>query len=262
MKEKLIITKIGGAIIDEPRLLDTFLDQFAAIPGNKILVHGGGKLATEMAKQLGIEQQMVNGRRITDAATLKIVTMVYAGYINKNLVASLNAKGATSIGLTGADGQLIRAHQRKHPTIDYGWVGDIDAVNDSFRQNMLSNKLLPVIAPITCDASGQLLNTNADTIAQEIATAMAKHYAVQLVYSFEKTGVLTNLDDDKSVIPVLSKSLYQQYQSEHKIFAGMIPKLDNAFTALEKGVDKVFIGKAEQLEKLITGKTGTTLTHE
>ena len=139
MKEKLIILKIGGAIIDEPQSLETFLHQFASIQANKILVHGGGKLATDMARQMGIEQQMLNGRRITDDATLKIVTMVYAGYINKNLVAALNAKGATSIGLTGADGQLIRAHQRKHPTIDYGWVGDIDAVNVNFLQTLLAN---------------------------------------------------------------------------------------------------------------------------
>jgi acetylglutamate kinase len=167
-----------------------------------------------------------------------------------------------AIGLTGADGNIILASKRVHATIDYGWVGDVEKVNDEYLKSFLDQEITVVIAPITHNGQGSLLNTNADTIAQEIATAMAKHYAVQLVFSFEKTGVLTDLDDDKSVIPVLSKSLYKQYQSEHKIFAGMIPKLDNAFTAIEKGVDKVFIGKAEQLENLITGKTGTTLTHE
>lgn len=262
MKEKLIITKIGGAIIDEPRLLDTFLDQFAAIPGNKILVHGGGKLATEMAKQLGIEQQMVNGRRITDAATLKIVTMVYAGYINKNLVASLNAKGATSIGLTGADGQLIRAHQRKHPTIDYGWVGDIDAVNDSLLQTLLSNRLLPVIAPLTCDTSGQLLNTNADTIAATLAACLAENYQVELVYAFEHGGVLRDIHDASSVIHAINKQLYQQLLADQIISGGMLPKLENAFQTLSKGVEKVIIGDATQITQLLTGNAGTTLTHD
>lgn len=262
MKEKLTIIKIGGAIIDEPQLLETFLDQFAAIPGNKILVHGGGKLATELAKQLGIEQHMVNGRRMTDAATLKIVTMVYAGYINKNLVAALNAKGAISIGLTGADGQLIRAHKRKHPTIDYGWVGDIEAVNDSFLQNLLSNKLLPVIAPITCDASGQLLNTNADTIAATIATCLAENYQVELVYAFEHGGVLRNIHDSTSVIHAINNQLYQQLLVDQVISGGMLPKLENAFQTLTKGVEKVIIGKATQLTQLLAGKAGTTMTHE
>ena len=193
----------------------------------------------------------LNGRRITDAATLKIVTMVYAGYINKNLVASLNAKGATSIGLTGADGQLIRAHQRKHPTIDYGWVGDIDAVNDSLLQTLLSNRLLPVIAPITCDTSGQLLNTNADTIAATLA-----------VYAFEHGGVLRDIHDASSVIHAINKQLYQQLLADQVISGGMLPKLENAFQTLSKGVEKVIIGDATQITQLLTGNAGTTLTHD
>lgn len=262
MKEKLLIIKIGGAIIDEPQLMEKFLHQFAAISANKILVHGGGKLATDMARQLGIEQQMVNGRRITDTATLKIVTMVYAGYINKNLVATLNAKGAQSIGLTGADGQLIRAHQRKHPTIDYGWVGDIDAVNVDFLQTLLSNGLLPVIAPITCDTLGQLLNTNADTIAATFAAALADKYQVELVYAFEHGGVLQNIHDSSSVIHAINNQLYQQLLADQIITGGMLPKLENAFQTLTKGVEKVIIGDATQLNQLLAGKAGTTMTHE
>lgn len=262
MKEKIYIIKIGGAIIDEPQLLEKFLQQFAAISANKILVHGGGKLATDMARQLGIEQQMVNGRRITDTATLKIVTMVYAGYINKNLVATLNAKGAQSIGLTGADGQLIRAHQRKHPTIDYGWVGDIDAVNVDFLQTLLSNGLLPVIAPITCDKLGQLLNTNADTIAATIATSLAENFQVELVYAFEHGGVLRNIHDSSSVIHAINNQLYQQLLADQIISGGMLPKLENAFQTLAKGVEKVIIGDATQLNQLLAGKAGTTMTHE
>jgi len=261
-KESLYVIKIGGNIIDDEQQLAAFLQAYAILPGKKILIHGGGKLATKLAADLNVSQQMVDGRRITDAETLKIVTMVYAGYINKNIIAQLQNLKMNAIGLTGADGNIILASKRVHPTIDYGWVGDVEKVNDEYLKSFLDQEITVVIAPITHNGQGSLLNTNADTIAQEIATAMAKHYAVQLVFSFEKTGVLTDLDDDKSVIPVLSKSLYKLYQSEHKIFAGMIPKLDNAFTAIEKGVDKVFIGKAEQLENLITGKTGTTLTHE
>jgi len=262
MKEKLIILKIGGAIIDEPQSLETFLHQFASIQAHKILVHGGGKLATDMARQMGIEQQMLNGRRITDDATLKIVTMVYAGHINKNLVAALNAKGATSIGLTGADGQLIRAHQRKHPTIDYGWVGDIDAVNVNFLQTLLANGLLPVIAPITCDTSGQLLNTNADTIAASLAAGLAEKYQVELVYAFEHAGVLRDTHDSTSVIHAINHQLYQQLLADQVITGGMLPKLENAFQTLTKGVDKVIIGDATQLNQLLAGKAGTTMTHE
>ncbi|MFM7359140.1 MAG: acetylglutamate kinase, partial [Sediminibacterium sp.] len=182
--------------------------------------------------------------------------------INKNLVATLNAKGAQSIGLTGADGQLIRAHQRKHPTIDYGWVGDIDAVNVDFLQTLLSNGLLPVIAPITCDTLGQLLNTNADTIAATFAAALADKYQVELVYAFEHGGVLQNIHDSSSVIHAINNQLYQQLLADQIITGGMLPKLENAFQTLTKGVEKVIIGDATQLNQLLAGKAGTTMTHE
>ena len=258
----LYVIKIGGNIIDDESKLTSFLQKFAAIKGNKILVHGGGKLATKLAADLGIQQQMVDGRRITDAETLKIVTMVYAGYINKNIVTQLQANGCNAIGLTGADGNMISAHKRVHTTIDYGFVGDIDSVNTGFLQNLLNSGLAVVAAPITHDSSGQLLNTNADTIAQEIANAMGNIYEVQLIYSFEKPGVLLDVTDENSVISRINPADYEVLKSKNLIFAGMIPKLDNAFTALQSGVHKVIIGRAEELEQLIAGKTGTTILHE
>lgn len=261
-QESLYVIKIGGNIIDDAQRLDAFLQSYAHLPGKKILIHGGGKLATKLAADLQVPQQMVDGRRITDAETLKIVTMVYAGFINKNIVATLQKQQLNAIGLCGADGNVVFATKRVHPTIDYGFVGDVQQVNDIFLKSLLDQDIAVVLAPITHNGEGLLLNTNADTVAQEIATAMAKHYTVNLVYSFEKAGVLTDVNDDNSVIPVLTRSLYQQYKNEEKIFAGMIPKLDNAFAAIDKGVDKVIIGKAEELEKLTTGQTGTILTHE
>ena len=261
-QESLYVIKIGGNIIDDAQRLDAFLQSYAHLPGKKILIHGGGKLATKLAADLQVPQQMVDGRRITDAETLKIVTMVYAGFINKNIVATLQKQQLNAIGLCGADSNVVFATKRVHPTIDYGFVGDVQQVNDIFLKSLLDQDIAVVLAPITHNGEGLLLNTNADTIAQEIATAMAKHYTVNLVYSFEKAGVLTDVNDDNSVIPILTRSLYQQYKNEEKIFAGMIPKLDNAFVAIDKGVDKVIIGKAEELEKLTTGQTGTILTHE
>ncbi len=258
----LYVIKIGGNIIDDESKLSSFLKSFAAIKGNKILVHGGGKLATKLSADLGIPQQMIDGRRITDAETLKIVTMVYAGYINKNIVTQLQANGCNAIGLTGADGNMITAHKRVHATIEYGFVGDINSVNTDFLQNLLGGELAVVVAPITHDSNGQLLNTNADTIAQEIAKAMGKIYTVQLVYTFEKAGVLLDVHDENSVIPIINPADYEMLKSKNLIFAGMIPKLDNAFTALQNGVHKVMIGRAEELEQLIAGKTGTTILHE
>ncbi|HVZ24958.1 MAG TPA: acetylglutamate kinase, partial [Sediminibacterium sp.] len=234
--ETLYIIKIGGNIIDDPAKLAAFLASFAKVPGKKILVHGGGKLATRVATAMGIEQKIVDGRRITDAETLKIVTMVYAGYINKNIVAQLQAFGSPAIGLTGADANLIQAHKRQHPEIDYGYVGDIDSVNIPLAQNLLEQSLSIVVAPITHDLQAQLLNTNADTIAQELATALAGAYQVQLIYSFEKKGVLLDVADENSCIPVLRPTDYANLKSAQKIFAGMIPKLDNAFSALNKWV--------------------------
>ena len=255
--EQLYVIKIGGNIIDDANRLEHFLEQFAAVQGHKILVHGGGKLATKLAEQMCVQQQMVDGRRITDGETLKIVTMVYAGYINKNIVAKLQSKGTNAIGITGADAGIIQAHKRVHATIDYGFVGDIDAVNSIKVHQLIGQNLTIVLAPITDDGSGQLLNTNADTIAQEIAKSMSHLYATSLIYSFEKKGVLTDINDENSVIPVITPALYQQLKSDNKIFAGMLPKLDNAFSAIQAGVKQVIIGQAEQLKELLEGKTGT-----
>ncbi len=263
-KEALYVVKIGGNIIDDNNKLDLFLKDFAAIKGKKILVHGGGKLATQLAKDLGIEQAMVDGRRITDAATLKIVTMVYAGYINKNIVAKLQANNNNAIGFTGADANLIKAHKRlpsDSKGIDYGFVGDIDSVNTNAILPLLQQDIAIVIAPITHDGNGQLLNTNADTIAQSIAVAMSNNYAVSLLYCFEKNGVLLDANNDSTVIPSINKEEYQSLKEKALIFAGMIPKLDNAFSAINSGVTKVIIGKAEMIELLIVGKAGTTIQH-
>ncbi len=259
MQEPLYIIKISGNIIDDEQRLDTFLKQFAQLEGKKILVHGGGKLATKMAEQMAIPQQMIDGRRITDADTLRIVTMVYAGYINKQIVAKLQSMGTNALGITGADGNAILAQKRQHATIDYGFVGDIDRVNANLFDQLLQQNTTVIIAPITHDAKGQLLNTNADTIAQEIAKALSVQYQTNLVYSFEKKGVLTDVDDDTSVINTLDRKNYELLKSAGKIFAGMIPKLDNAFAAIEAGVSKVIIGQAEELTLLLSAKTGTTI---
>jgi acetylglutamate kinase len=257
--EKLFIIKIGGNIIDDEKKLSPFLKSFAAVEGNKVLIHGGGKLATKLAAQLGVEQQLIEGRRITDAETLKIVTMVYAGYVNKNIVAQLQANGCNAIGLCGADGNLITAHKRVHPSIDYGFVGDVDTVNAGLLHTLLDQGVNVVVAPITYDKSGVLLNTNADTIAQEIAQAMGGLYEVHLIYSFEKAGVLLDANDDSTVIPVIDPLYYTSLKEKQLIFAGMIPKLDNAFAALAKGVHRVVIGKAEELQKLVNGEAGTSI---
>jgi acetylglutamate kinase len=257
--EQLHVIKIGGNIIDDANRLEAFLEQFAAVQGHKLLVHGGGKLATKLAEQMGVQQQMVEGRRITDAETLKIVTMVYAGHINKNMVAKLQSRGTNAIGMTGADAGIIRAHKRVHATIDYGFVGDIDAVDSMKLHQLIQQNLTIVLAPITADGNGQLLNTNADTIAQEIAKSMSHLYATHLIYSFEKKGVLMDVNDEKSVIPMINSELYQQLKSENKIFAGMLPKLDNAFSAIQAGVKQVIIGQAEELKELLAGKTGTAI---
>ncbi len=259
---KLFVIKIGGNIIDDDAKLASFLESFAAIEGKKILVHGGGKLATKLAAQLGIEQKMVEGRRITDAETLKIVTMVYAGYVNKNIVAQLQSFACNAIGLSGTDCDAILAHKRKHPVLDFGFAGDVDMVNTGLIKALLDQNIAIVFAPITHDGKGQLLNTNADTIAQEVATAMSREYEVQLVYSFEKSGVLRDVNDESSVIKRLDKPGYDKLKRGEVIFSGMLPKLDNAFAALNNGVKKVIIGKAEELDKLITGESGTTIINE
>ena len=260
----LFVIKIGGNIIDDETKLSSFLKQFAAVEGRKILVHGGGKLATKLADQLGVQQQMIDGRRITDAETLKIVTMVYAGYINKNIVAQLQALSCDAIGITGADANLLQAKKRKHASIDYGFVGDVDSSQFPVGswQSLLEEGFTLVMAPITHNGQGQLLNTNADTIAQEIAKGLGAEYNVKLVYSFEKSGVLLDTNDENSVITKMDRSYYAELREKGLIFAGMIPKLDNAFAALESGIQKVIIGKAEELNKLISGKAGTTIAND
>lgn len=259
--EQLTIIKIGGNIIDDADKLSRFLSAYAQLPGRKILVHGGGKLATRLATDMGVEQKMVDGRRITDADTLRIVTMVYAGFVNKDIVSRLQSLQSNAIGLTGADGNAIQAHKRTNAQIDYGFVGDVDHINTTLIGTLLKEGYDIVFAPITHDRKGQLLNTNADTIAQEIAKGMSTGYDVQLVYSFEKNGVLLDAEDDSTVIPEIRPAYYQQLKQEGKIFAGMIPKLDNAFSALTAGVGKVIIGKAEALSELVAGKAGTTILH-
>ena len=282
-KQTLYVIKIGGNIIDDEIKLKEFLKNFADIQtplqgmgAKKILVHGGGKLATKLAEKLGVEQKLVDGRRITDGETLKIVTMVYAGYINKNIVAQLQSYDCNAIGLCGADGDAILAHKRESSPqplkgsneIDYGFAGDIDKINAVLLNSLLKQDFSIVISPITHNKEGQLLNTNADTIAQEIAKAMSKYYDVTLIYSFEKAGVLTDINDENSVIHKLSWDYYQELKSPlqgmwaSKIFAGMIPKLDNAFAAIHCGVKKVIIGKAEQLKELINGEAGTNILNE
>jgi len=260
--DRLYVVKIGGNIIDDEMSLSFFLQRFSEIDTHKILVHGGGKEATRLGEQLHIPQRMLNGRRITDAETLKVVTMVYAGYINKNIVAQLQAGGCNAVGVTGADGNCIQAHKRVTNEVDYGFAGDVDVVNDSFFKSLLYQGFTPVVAPITHDKMGQLLNTNADTIAGEIAKALSPYYETHLIYSFEKEGVLLDVTDDESVLNKLTKTAYEKLKASGKIFAGMIPKLDNAFAALETGVERIVIGNGAKITQLISGSAGTNITNE
>ena len=247
--EKLIVLKIGGNVIDNPPVLDVVLRDFAAWPSPKILVHGGGKMASKLMEQLGIAPRMVEGRRITDRETLDIVTMVYAGLINKNMVATLQSHSCNAIGLTGADANLIPATKRPVKDIDYGYVGDLTpgCISAEMLANLIKSGLVPVLAPITHDGAGLLLNTNADTIASSVGIALAKIFNVQLVFCFEKRGVLRNPDDEHSVIETLDEALYKEYKDKGIITAGMIPKLDNAFAALHSGVKEVRICSPEDL---------------
>lgn len=266
--ENLFIIKIGGNVIDDDEKLAAFLQAFASLNEKKILVHGGGKLATKMATALNIPQQVVEGRRITDAETLKVVTMVYAGLINKTIVARLQAESCNALGLSGADANAITAHKRLlkiegagEPSLDYGFAGDVDDVNSEFLRNLLLQNISPVLSPITHDGKGQLLNTNADTIAQETAKALSRFFHITLIYSFEKRGVLMDAEDETSVIPVINTVIYQEMKMKGLVFAGMIPKLDNAFSALKHGVKKVVIGKAEELKLLVAGSSGTAIVY-
>ena len=240
---KITVLKIGGNVIDNPSTLETVLHDFARWPDEKILVHGGGKIANQILDKLGITPKMIDGRRITDRETLDVVTMVYAGLINKNMVAALQSRGCNAIGLTGADANLIPAVKRPVKEIDYGFVGDLqpEKISAQLMIDLLKSGLVPVIAPITHDGKGSLLNTNADTIASCLAIALAKAYQVRLVFCFEKKGVLRNPNDDNSVIEFLDEALFRKYKDEGVITAGMLPKLDNSFAALRQGVSELYI---------------------
>jgi len=239
--QELTIVKVGGKVVEEPDSLQQLLKDFAALPSPKILVHGGGRSATAMATRLGIETKMVEGRRITDSAMLEVVTMVYGGLVNKNIVAGLQSHGQNAIGMTGADMNIIRSKKRSNSAIDYGFVGDIEAVNSQALCKLLNDDTIPVIAPLTHDGKGNLLNTNADTIASSIAAAMADSYKVTLVFCFEKKGVLSDTDDENSVIPLITPNEYQILKDKKIVVEGMIPKLDNGFDALQKGVYQIRI---------------------
>lgn len=255
MKEKLTIIKVGGKIVEEADTLERLLDNFSNVRGYKLLVHGGGRSATKVAAQLGIESQMVNGRRITDAQTLKVVTMVYGGLVNKSIVAGLQSKGVDAVGLTGADMNVILSEKRLVKDIDYGFVGDVKQVNAEVLVSLIGKGVVPVMAPLTHDGRGNILNTNADTIAGETAKALADAFDVTLVYCFEKKGVLSDEADDDSIIPVLTPELFRQYVDRQVIQGGMIPKLENAFSAVDAGVMQVVITSADAID----GTKGTII---
>ncbi len=262
-KSALHIIKIGGNVIDNSENLHKFLKDFTALEGHKILVHGGGKVATQLSETLGIEPKMVDGRRITDIETLRVVTMVYGGLINKNIVAQLQKFGANSIGLTGADGNFITAKKRPVKTIDYGFVGDLDetSINPENLKKLIEGGFTPVFCAITHDGDGQLLNTNADTIASALAVSLAKLYETTLIYCFEKKGVLKDIDDEESLIAEIDPVYYEELKKKNIIHSGMLPKLDNAFTAINCGVSAVHIGHANNLGKLRENRSfGTRLS--
>ena len=257
MREKLTIVKVGGAVVEDELQLSQLLKDFSAIEGRKVLVHGGGRKATKMAERLGIETKMVEGRRITDADMLEVVTMVYGGLVNKNLVAKLQANGVNALGLTGADANAIRSHKRPLKNgVDYGFVGDIDQADGEMLGRLIEAGITPVMAPLTHDGEGQILNTNADTIASETAKALANLYNVTLIFSFEKKGVLRNPDDDDSVIATINHADFENYKADGTISGGMLPKIENALSAVDAGVSKVII----TLATAIDGKHGTTIT--
>lgn len=257
----LTVVKVGGNIIDDEKKLASFLEVFASIGGNKILVHGGGKIASTIGERLGIAPNYIDGRRITNGETLKLVTMVYAGLINKSIAARLQAKGCNAIGITGADANIIKAVKRPVKDVDYGYVGDITETSISVASVslLLNAGLVPVVAPLTHDGNGMMLNTNADTIAQELAKAMCKVMAVQLVYGFEKDGVLKDATDNNSVISEIMVADFDRLKSDGIINGGMLPKLQNACAAIQYGVSKVIIGNAMHLPELINGTAGTQI---
>ena len=247
--EKLTLIKVGGKIVEEEETLNSLLKDFASIDGHKVLVHGGGRSATALAAKLGIESKMVDGRRITDSETLKVVTMVYAGLVNKNIVARLQSLNINALGLSGADMNYMRSEKRPVKDVDYGFVGDVKEVNADLLADLIQKGVVPVLAPLTHDKKGNILNTNADTIAGEEAKALTQHFDVTLVYCFEKKGVLKDENDDDSVIPEITKELFDEYVEKGIIQGGMIPKLQNSFNAIREGVKEVVITKATEIGK-------------
>lgn len=248
MKQQITIVKVGGKIVENPDTLNQLLHDFSALPGKKVLVHGGGRTATDMASRLGIETHMVEGRRITDADMLRVVTMVYAGLVNKNVVARLQGCGVNALGLTGADMDVIRSHRRPLKNgIDYGFVGDVDRVDGKRLSMLVEAGITPVMAPLTHNGQGDMLNTNADTIAAETAKALANHYDVTLVYCFEHAGVLTNPDDEESVIPLITREKFELLKADGTVSGGMLPKIENSLAAVEAGVKRVVITKADKI---------------
>ena len=253
MKLPLTIVKVGGAVVEDSARLDSLLSAFAAIDGRKVLVHGGGRRATAIASRLGVESRMVDGRRVTDGAMLEVVTMVYGGLVNKDIVARLQARGINSIGLTGADGGVIISHKRPVKDVDYGFVGDVDRVDGNRLASLIEGGFTPVMAPLTHDGHGQMLNTNADTIAAETAKALAERYDVTLMYCFEKPGVMAEPDDDSTLIPVITRQDFRRLKADGTVTGGMLPKLENAFSAIDAGVSRVNI----TLATAIDGRHGT-----
>lgn len=248
MKQQITIVKVGGKIVENPETLNQLLHDFSALPGKKVLVHGGGRTATDMASRLGIETHMVEGRRITDADMLRVVTMVYAGLVNKNVVARLQGCGVNALGLTGADMDVIRSHRRPLKNgIDYGFVGDVDHVDGERLSMLVEAGITPVMAPLTHNGQGDMLNTNADTIAAETAKALAAHYDVTLIYCFEHAGVLTNPDDEESVIPLITREKFELLKADGTVSGGMLPKIENSLAAVEAGVKRVVITKANKI---------------
>lgn len=247
MKEHLTIIKVGGKIVENPESLNALLKDFAAVEGKKLLVHGGGRSATQMAARLGVETKMVDGRRITDEAMLEVVTMVYGGLVNKRIVAGLQALGVNAVGLTGADMNIVLSDKRKVSAVDYGWVGDVKRVNAEAVATLIESGCCPVVAPLTHDGCGHMLNTNADTMAGEMAKAMAAHYDVTLMFCFEKPGVLADENDDSSLIPTITPAVLDDLKHRGVVSGGMIPKLDNAIACVSAGVESVVITQADRI---------------
>ena len=255
MKQQLPVLKVGGAVVEDEARLSQLLADFSQIQGRKVLVHGGGRRATAIASRLGIESKMVAGRRITDQSMLEVVTMVYGGLVNKNLVARLQALGIDALGLTGADMNVIRSRKRPVKDVDYGFVGDVERADGKKLQQLVEMGVTPVLAPLTHDGQGHILNTNADTIASEAAKALADCYDVTLIYCFEKPGVLRNPDDDSSVIPLITRADFRQLVADGIVAGGMLPKIENALAAVEAGVSRVNI----TLATAIDGRHGTVV---